>query len=56
MTVKKIFKIVYQDRALNRTAVELLADSWLDIIPMAFGYKKAEEKLITIEQIGEKIV
>ena len=49
----KIFKVVYQDRALNKTAVELKAPCWADVIPMAFSHKKAEEKLLTIECVGE---
>lgn len=48
----KVFKVTYQDRALNQRIIEIEAPSWSDIVPMAFSfmYKRAEEKLIAIEE------
>lgn len=49
----KRFKVTYQDRALNHFAIELKAPTWADVISMAFENKKAEEKLLTIECVGD---
>ena len=48
-----VFKIVYQDKALRKRFFYLKASGWLDIIPLAFTNKKAEEKLILIETMAE---
>lgn len=49
----KRFKVTYQDRALNHFAIELKARTWAEVICLAFSCKKAEEKLLTIECVGD---
>ena len=49
---RSIFKATYQDRALNIRTELIECDSWIDVVPMAWSYKKAEEKLLTIQYIG----
>lgn len=51
----KLFKVVYQDRALNRYSVNLEAVQWAEAVAMAFGQKTVKEKLISIECMGEYI-
>ncbi len=51
----KLFKVTYQDRALNRYSVNLEAVQWAEAIAMAFGRKTVEEKLISIECLGDYV-
>ena len=45
----KLFKIVYQDKALQRQINYWEAECWEDAIIMAFSRKPAEQKLLYIE-------
>ena len=49
----KIFKVTYQDKALNKRVVELQSAYWADIIAHAFAHKKAEEKILYIEPVTD---
>ena len=46
----KRFKFTYQDRALNKHIEIWKAQSWTDAIVLAFSLKKAEWKLLSVEQ------
>jgi hypothetical protein len=53
MAFGKIFKVTYQDKALNRSVVEFEAFSWADVIVKALETKRAEQKLIMIEYVRD---
>ena len=49
----KLFTVVYQDKALNRRIKPIYAESWEDVIRLAFTYKDAKEKLLTIDLVSD---
>lgn len=51
----KLFKVVYQDKALKRHINYWEAECWADAVVMAFSRKPAEMKLIYIECHSDKV-
>lgn len=50
-----IFKVTYQDKALNQRSVEIRADGWMDVIIYAYScnYRRSDEKILYIEWVRE---
>ena len=51
----KLFKVVYQDKAVQQHINYWEAECWADAIVMAFSRKPAEMKLIYIECHSDKM-
>ena len=48
-----LYKITYQDKALNQSVIDIEAESYAEAIVKAFEQKSADKKLIMVEWVAE---